>query len=77
MTLTLKIVNQFFLPDTVPCDDTQPHQVWLKMVEQFKRYHPDKLGHMDRRIDGRTDGHTDEVISIYPSILIWDGGGGL
>ena len=66
MTLTLTIVNQFFLPDNLPRNDTPPYQVWLKMVERFRRYRPDKIEHMDRMTDGhmyrRTDVQTDRVI---------------
>ena len=66
MTLTLTIVNQFFLPDNLPRNDTPPYQVWLKMVEQFRRYRPDKIKHTDRMSDGhkyrRTDVQTNRVI---------------
>ena len=64
VTLTLMIVYHFFLPDT------PPYQVWLKMVERFRRYRPDKICHMDRMTDRqmcrRTDVQTDRVI---PSIV--------
>ena len=60
------IVNQFFLPDNLPRNDTSPYQVWLKMVERFRRYRPDKIEHTDRMTDehmyGRTDVLTDRVI---------------
>ena len=66
MTLTLTIVNQFFFPDNLPRNDTPPYQVLLKMVEQFRRYHPDKIEHTDRKtyghMYGRTDVQTDRVI---------------
>ena len=48
MTLTLKIVTNFFLPDTPPRKNTLAYQIWLKMVEQFRRYRRDKIGHTDR-----------------------------
>ena len=47
VTLSLKTVDQFF------ADNTSPYQVWLKMVEWFRRYHPGKL-------DTQTEGHMDE-----------------
>ena len=66
MTLTLKIVTNFFLPDNLPRNDALPYQVWLKMVERFRRYRPDKIEHTDRmtygHMYGRTDVQTDRVI---------------
>ena len=67
MTLTVTIVNQFFfLPDNLPRNDTPPYQVWLKMIEWFRRYRPDKIEHTDGMTDGhmygRTDVQTDRVI---------------
>ena len=52
MTLTLTIVNQFFLSDNLPRDNIPPYQVWLKMVEQFRRYRPDKIEYTDKMTDG-------------------------
>ena len=66
MTLILTIVNQFFLPDNLPRDNTPPHQIWFKMIERFRGYRPDKIEHTDRMTDGhmygRTDVQTDRVI---------------
>ena len=45
------------------------------MVEQFRRYYLDKVGHMDERTNGRTDGWMDEVIPTY-SLYLSGGGGG-
>ena len=59
-------MNHFFLPDNLPRNDTPPYQVWLKMVERFRRHRPDKIEHTDRMTDGhmygRTDVQTDRVI---------------
>ena len=56
----------FFLSDNLPPDNTPQYQVWFKMVERFRRYCSDKIGHMDRMTDGqmyrRTDVQTDRVI---------------
>ena len=57
--MTLKIKNIFFLPNTPYPDNTPPYHVWLKMVEQFRRYHPDKIRHMDRVTDGQMYRQTD------------------
>ena len=64
MTLTLTIGNQFFffLPDNLPRDNTPPYQVWFKLVERFRRYRPDKIGHTDRMTDGQMDRRTDAQI---------------
>ena len=47
--------------DNLPRNDTPPYQVWLKMVERFRRYRPDKIEHTDRLTDGhvRLDRRTD------------------
>ena len=46
----------------------------VKLVEQFRRYWADTIGHMDRI----TDGQTDKVIPIYPlPPYKWVGGGGV
>ena len=72
MALTLKIVHHFFLHDTPPHDNTPPYHVWLKMVGQFKRYRPDKLGHTD----GKTGRRNDSNIPPPPPILAFIQGGG-
>ena len=63
VTLTLKIVTNFFLPDTPPRENTLPYQIWLKMVEWFRRYRRDKIGHTDRmtgrQMYRRTDRQSD------------------
>ena len=47
VTLTLKIVNQYFLlHDSPPHDNTPPYQVW---------HRPDKIRHTDRMTDGQTE----------------------
>ena len=60
------IVNQFFLPDNLPHNDTPSNQVGLKMIERFRRYCPDKIEHTDMMTNGhmygRTDVQTDRVI---------------
>ena len=39
----------------------------LKMVERFRRYRPNKIGHTGRLTDGQTDGRTDgRVIPRVP-----------
>ena len=43
-----------FLLDTLTHDGTPPYQVWLKTGKWFRRY-PDKIRHMDRRTEGKTD----------------------
>ena len=35
------------------------------MVEQFRRYCPDKIGPTDRTADGQADTKTDRAIPIY------------
>ena len=56
----------FFLSDNLPPDNTPQYQVWFKMVERFRRYCSDKIGHIDRMTGGqmyrRTDVQTDRVI---------------
>ena len=51
----------------------------VKIVERFRRYRADTIGHTDRWTDGqmdrRTDGQTDGVIPIYPQVLIRGRGG--
>ena len=64
-----------FLHDTPPHDDIPQYQVWLQIVERFRRYRPDKIGHMDRRTDGRTDGRSDSNTLIYSPVLIPEGRG--
>ena len=67
------IVNNFFVPDNLPRNDTPPYQVWLKMVERFRRYRPEKNrthGQDDRwtyvRTDRRTDRQSDsKYCAIY------------
>ena len=44
----------FFLSDNLPPDNTPQYQVWFKMVERFRRYCSDKIGHVDRMTDGQT-----------------------
>ena len=49
------------------------------MVEWFRTYHEDMIGHTDRL---QTDGKTDRVIQIYPApppylcvcVCVWGGG---
>ena len=53
--LTLTIVNHFFLPDNLPRNNTPPYQVWFNMVERFRRYCPNKIGHTDRMTDRQTE----------------------
>ena len=45
--LVLDNSESIFLHNTPPHDNTPPYQVWLKMVEWFRRYRPDKIGHLD------------------------------
>ena len=47
-----------FVHDTLPHDNATSYQVWLKTVEWFRRYSPDKTGHADR-----TDRRSDSNIS--------------
>ena len=61
------------LHDTLPHDKIPPYQVWLKMVEQFRRY-PDKIQHMDRT--NRQDGESDSNIYSPNPTPIQEGGGG-
>ena len=66
MTLTLKIVNQFFcMTLRLMIIHNHTNQVWLKMVEQFRRYPPDKIR------------GTHEVIPIYILPPPYEGGGGI
>ena len=64
-----------FLHDTPRHGDIPQYQVWLQIVERFRRYRPDKIGHMDRRTDGRTDGRSDSNTLIYSPVLIPEGRG--
>ena len=49
-----------FLQDTPPHDNTPPYQVWLKIVERFRRYCP--------KLDTRaTDGHTLSDSNTHPA----------
>ena len=57
-----------FPHDTSPHDNTPPYQVWLKMVEQFRRYRPDKIRHTDKRPDGQSESN------VLPGIYKGEGG---
>ena len=73
--LEIEDSEPLFLHDTPPHNNTPPYQVWLKMVERFRRHYLDKLRHTDRWMDGQTD----EVILIYhhhpsaPIFIQWEG----
>ena len=54
-----------FQHKTLSHNDTPPSQVCLKMVERFRRYCVDTMGHVDRWADEQTDG----VILLYPPPL--------
>ena len=66
MTLTLKIVNHFFLCDTPSDGNAPPYQVWLTMVEQLRRYRLDKS---DRWTDAQNDSST-----CLPYLIFMGGG---
>ena len=55
-----------FLLDALSRDNTSPYQVWSQKVEQFRRYHQDKI---------RRHGHSDSNIPCFTSL--WEGGGGI
>ena len=56
MTLTLKIASKFFFFFRVALYlMIMPYKVWLKTVEQFGRYRPNKIENTDRWTDGETD----------------------
>ena len=63
--MTLRIVNQFFLLDNLPRNDTPPYQVWLKMVEWFRRYRLDKIEYTDRMTDNGKDAVLDENLNEF------------
>ena len=48
--LYLKDSEPIFLHVTLHHNNTPPYQVWLKTVEQFMRYCPDKTGPTDREM---------------------------
>ena len=60
-----------FLHDTLPHVNTPPYQSLVKTDEQFRTYHSDKIRHMDRRTDRRSDSNTP------PSPIYTLGGGGV
>ena len=56
VTLTFK-TEPTFLQDSPPHENT-PYQLWLKIVEWFRRCCLDKIGHTDRMTDGDADRQT-------------------
>ena len=85
MTLTSRTATQILLHDTPPHSDAPPYQVWLQLMERFRRsgprsvsdcwfrrYRLDKAGHTDRRTDTRqSNGPTDMVTPLYPHQLCY------
>ena len=47
--LDIEDSEPIFGSDTPPHDNTPPQEFGLKIVEQFRGYCPDKLGHTDRK----------------------------
>ena len=61
-----------FLYDTQSHGNTPPYQVYLKTVELFRRYRPDKIGHTNRLNDGHSDSN---IPPPLPGRLGWGEGG--
>ena len=60
MTLTLKIVNNFFRKKHNLMIIHHHTKFGKKMVQRFRRYWADMIGHQHRTTDGRTDRQTDK-----------------
>ena len=74
--LDLEDTKTIFPHDSPTYENIPLYQVWSHKVEQFKKYHPDKIW-TDTHSDSNTDRQTATVIPIYsPNFVRGLGGGG-